>query len=79
MVGVRGFEPPTFASRTQRSNQAEPHPDLGYRFSCFFYFRTCGMSFNIASLLFFANTISSFFLIFIDFVLYADCKSKRSP
>ena len=27
MVGVRGFEPPTFASRTQRSNQAEPHPD----------------------------------------------------
>ena len=61
MVGVRGFEPPTFASRTQRSNQAEPHPDLGYRFSCFFYFRTCGMSFNIALLLFFANTISSFF------------------
>ena len=28
MVGVRGFEPPTFASRTQRSNQAEPHPEL---------------------------------------------------
>ena len=29
MVGVRGFEPPTFASRTQRSNQTEPHPGQG--------------------------------------------------
>ena len=27
MVGVRGFEPPASASRTQRSSQAEPHPD----------------------------------------------------
>ena len=26
MVGVRGFEPPASASRTQRSSQAEPHP-----------------------------------------------------
>ena len=25
MVGVRGFEPPASASRTQRSIQAEPH------------------------------------------------------
>ena len=25
-LGVRGFEPPTSASRTRRSNQAEPHP-----------------------------------------------------
>ena len=29
MVGVRGFEPPASASRTQRSSQTEPHPDLG--------------------------------------------------
>ena len=28
MVGVRGFEPPASASRTQRSSQTEPHPDL---------------------------------------------------
>jgi hypothetical protein len=28
LVGVRGFEPPTSASRTQRSNQAEPHSDI---------------------------------------------------
>ena len=27
MVGVRGFEPPASASRTQRSSQTEPHPD----------------------------------------------------
>ena len=27
MVGVTGFEPATSASRTQRSSQAEPHPD----------------------------------------------------
>ena len=27
MVGVRGFEPPVSASRTQRSSQTEPHPD----------------------------------------------------
>ena len=27
MVGVTGFEPTTSASRTQRSNQAELHPD----------------------------------------------------
>ena len=26
MVGVRGFEPPASASRTQRSSQTEPHP-----------------------------------------------------
>ncbi|MBQ7207552.1 MAG: hypothetical protein IJS01_07130 [Lentisphaeria bacterium] len=25
MVGVRGFEPPASASRTQRSSQTEPH------------------------------------------------------
>ncbi len=34
MVGVRGFEPPTFASRTQRSNQAEPHPDFNQKLQC---------------------------------------------
>ena len=28
MVGARGFEPPTSASRTQRSNQTEPRSDL---------------------------------------------------
>ena len=28
MVGVRGFEPPASASRTQRSSQTEPHPDI---------------------------------------------------
>ena len=28
MVGVRGFEPPASASRTQRSSQTEPHPDV---------------------------------------------------
>ena len=28
MVGVRGFEPPASASRTQRSSQTEPHPDF---------------------------------------------------
>ena len=28
MVGVRGFEPPASASRTQRSSQTEPHPDM---------------------------------------------------
>ena len=27
MVGVRGFEPPASASRTQRSSQTEPHPE----------------------------------------------------
>ncbi len=27
LVGVTGFEPATSASRTQRSSQAEPHPD----------------------------------------------------
>ncbi len=26
MVGVRGFEPPTSASRTRRANQAALHP-----------------------------------------------------
>lgn len=28
MVGVRGFEPPTSWSRTKRSSQTEPHPDV---------------------------------------------------
>lgn len=28
MVGARGFEPPTSASRTQRSSQAEPRSDI---------------------------------------------------
>ncbi len=28
MVGVRGFEPPASASRTQRSSQTEPHPEI---------------------------------------------------
>ncbi len=28
MVGARGFEPPTSASRTQRSSQTEPRPEL---------------------------------------------------
>ena len=35
MVGVRGFEPPASASRTQRSSQTEPHPDLNDRKSSF--------------------------------------------
>ena len=37
MVGVRGFEPPASASRTQRSSQTEPHPDLNsdQRFALF--------------------------------------------
>ena len=30
MVGARGFEPPTSASRTQRSSQAEPRPDHAF-------------------------------------------------
>ncbi len=30
MVGARGFEPPTSASRTQRSSQAEPRSDIKY-------------------------------------------------
>jgi len=29
-VGMTGFEPATSASRTQRSSQAEPHPDFGF-------------------------------------------------
>ena len=28
MVGARGFEPPTSWSRTRRSSQAEPRPDV---------------------------------------------------
>ncbi len=28
LVGARGFEPPASASRTQRSSQTEPRPDL---------------------------------------------------
>ena len=62
MVGVRGFEPPTFASRTQRSNQAEPHPEWIAAFRAFLA-RTCGMLINIALLLFFSSSILSFFQI----------------
>ena len=36
MVGVRGFEPPASASRTQRSSQTEPHPDLCRLKTCAF-------------------------------------------
>ncbi len=28
LVGARGFEPPASASRTQRSSQTEPRPDM---------------------------------------------------
>ena len=28
LVGMRGFEPPASASRTLRSSQTEPHPDV---------------------------------------------------
>ena len=38
MVGASGFEPPTSWSRTRRSNQAEPRPDV------------CGNNFRIAQL-----------------------------
>ncbi len=31
MVGVRGFEPPTSASRTPRADQTAPHPDRNIR------------------------------------------------
>ena len=38
MVGVRGFEPPASASRTQRSSQTEPHPDLRRKLELSFKF-----------------------------------------
>ena len=71
MVGVRGFEPPASASRTQRSSQTEPHPDLrrqeNLRFPCCFT--------NISRFFGFSSTVSLFFRIFFYF---DDCKSKRT-
>lgn len=31
MVGMRGFEPPTFRSRTERANRTALHPDAGQK------------------------------------------------
>ena len=55
MVGVRGFEPPASASRTQRSSQTEPHPDL------------CRCSSNIYAFLIFASRFTLFFSVLMDF------------
>ena len=40
MVGAGGFEPPTSASRTQRSIQAEPRPDMQVSGRKTFYIRS---------------------------------------
>ena len=67
MVGVRGFEPPASASRTQRSSQTEPHPDLCRRLS------------NIYSVLIFASGFRLFFAFYAVFCFRSCIKNVRSP
>ena len=56
MVGVRGFEPPASASRTQRSSQTEPHPDL------------CRCSYNVLPFSDFASHFLKYSILFCAFL-----------
>ena len=64
MVGVRGFEPPASASRTQRSSQTEPHPDR-----CFARVPRCFI--NISRFCVFASGIGDFSSIIFEKSFYA--------